>query len=47
MKTACVLQDRTGWWVAIADDTGEKIGGLHDTELDAYRAANASGYVCR
>ncbi len=44
-KKATVCKDRTGYWVAIAHDTDEKIGGLHNTELDAYKAANRAGYV--
>lgn len=47
MKTASVYRHRTGLWVAVADDTGEKIGGFHDSELLAYKAANWAGYVCR
>lgn len=46
-KTAVVYIDKTGYWVAIADDTGQRIGGLHRTELDAYKAANYSGYLVR
>lgn len=44
-KRAIICKDRTGYWVAIARDTGEKIGGLHSTELDAWKAANAAGYL--
>lgn len=47
MKTAVVYKDWTGYWVADADDTGEKIGGYHATELDAYKAANRAGYIVR
>jgi len=46
-KTACVYKDRTGYWVALADDTKERIGGFLDSELQAYKAANASGYRVR
>jgi len=45
MKEAFVYKDRTGYWVAEARDTGHKLGGFHDTELDAYRYANRSGYI--
>ena len=45
MKKALVYKDRTGYWVAEARDTGEKIGNLHSTELDAYKAANRAGYL--
>lgn len=44
-KRATVCKDRTGYWVAISRDTGEKIGGLHNTELAAYKAANNAGYI--
>ena len=44
-KKATVCKDKTGYWVAIAHDTGEKLGGLHNSELDAYKAANWAGYV--
>lgn len=47
MKTAYVWKHWSGWWVAVADDTGERIGGFHDNELDAYKAANSRGYLCR
>jgi hypothetical protein len=47
MKTAVVYKDRTGYWVAVADDTGRRIGGLHLTELYAYKASNNEGYVVR
>lgn len=47
MKEAIVYEDRTGYWVAKADDTGEEIGGFHDDELTAYKAANRDGYVVR
>ena len=47
MKYAVVYKDRSGYWVAIADDTGKKINGFHDTELDAYKAANRNGYIVR
>ena len=47
MKEAVVYKDRTGYWVAVADDTGEKIGGFHDTELAAYKAANRKRYIVR
>ena len=47
MKTAIVYKDRTGYWVALADDTNEKIGGFHNTELEAYKAANRKGYLVR
>jgi hypothetical protein len=45
MKKATVSKDRTGYWVAYAHDTRENIGGLHSSELEAYKAANAAGYV--
>jgi len=44
-KKAIVCKDSTGYWVAIARDTDEKLGGLQDSELDAYKAANAAGYL--
>lgn len=44
-KTATVCKDQTGYWAAFAHDTGERLGGLHSTELDAYRAANSRGYL--
>jgi hypothetical protein len=47
IKTACVYKDKTGYWVAWADDTKEKLGGLHDTELQAHKEANARGYLVR
>ena len=47
MKTAVVHKHKTGLWEAIADDTGNRIGGLYETELDAYKAANWAGYVVR
>lgn len=47
MKTAIVYKNRSGYWVAEADDTSEKIGGYHDDELSAYKAANQAGYVVR
>ena len=47
MKEAVVFKDRTGYWVAMADDTGNRIGGFHDSELDAYKAANINGYIVR
>ena len=45
MKKAVVYKDRTGYWVAVAKDTGERLGGLYSSELDAYKAANVAGYV--
>ena len=48
MKTATVYKDKTGYWVAKADDTGKKLGeGLYNTELEAYKAANFYGYLVR
>lgn len=47
MKTAIVGKDRTGLWVAVDEKTNEKIGGYHDTELEAYKAANRAGYIVR
>jgi len=47
MKEAIVYKDSTGYWVARADDTNKKIGGFHDSELAAYRAANQAGYIVR
>jgi hypothetical protein len=44
-KTAYVGKDSSGYWVACAYDTGKNIGGLHSTELDAFKAANAAGYI--
>lgn len=44
MKTAIVRRDRTGWWVVL-DSSGRQIGGLHDSELDAYKYANSNGYI--
>lgn len=44
-KKAFVCKDSTGYWIAEARDTGEKIGGLHSTELEAYKAANRAGYL--
>lgn len=47
MKEAVVFKDRTGYWVAVADDTNQRIGGFHNSELEAYKAANRSGYIVR
>lgn len=44
-KTAVVTKDRTGYWVAFARDTNQNIGGLHSSELEAYKAANSAGYL--
>jgi len=44
-KEARVYKDRTGYWVAVDNKTNQKIGGLQDTELDAYKIANWNGYV--
>ena len=41
---AYVYQDRTGYWVVEDARTGEKVGGYHDSELDAYRYAFNAGY---
>ncbi|MCK5612839.1 hypothetical protein KAR91_63790 [Candidatus Pacearchaeota archaeon] len=46
-KEAIVYKDRTGWWVAEDYKTGKKIGGFHDSELLAYKAANFNGYIVR
>ncbi len=46
MKTAIVRIDKTGYWVVI-DDNGNQVGGLHSTELEAYKAANYNGYLVR
>ena len=45
MKIATVCIDRTGYWVAIAHDTGKNIDAFHSTELAAYKAANGAGYI--
>jgi len=47
MRIAYVYKLRSGYWVAVVDKTGERIGGLYDTELDAYKAAARAGYVVR
>jgi hypothetical protein len=47
MKEAIVYKDRTGYWVAEALDTKEKLGGLQSTELQAYKTANSRGYIVR
>ena len=44
-KEAQVYKDRTGYWVAEDRKTREKLGGLHSSELEAYKAANYRGYV--
>ncbi len=46
-KTATVGKERSGYWAAIDDKTGHRIGGLQDSELDAYKVANANGYLVR
>ena len=46
-KEAIVYKDRTGYWVAEDWNTHTKIGGLQDSELDAYKIANANGYVVK
>ena len=45
MKEAIVYKDRTGYWVAADRATGRKIGGFCDSELEAYKKANANGYI--
>jgi hypothetical protein len=45
MKEAIVFKHRSGAWAAKDRDTGKLIGGLHDTELEAYKAAGREGYV--
>jgi hypothetical protein len=47
MKEAVVYKSTSGYWVAECIKTGLKIGGYHDSELDAYKAANRSGYLVR
>lgn len=47
VKEAIIYKSTTGWWVAEDDKTGKKIGGYHDTELEAYQAANREGYIAR
>jgi hypothetical protein len=45
MKKANVYKDKTGWWVAEDDTTYERIGGFHDSELEAYKSTNAAGCI--
>jgi len=45
VKKATVCKDRTGYWVAFAHDTNSNIGGFYNSELAAYKAANAAGYL--
>ena len=47
VKEAVVYEDRTGYWVAEDWNTQQKIGGLQDSELEAYKIANANGYIVR
>ena len=47
MKYAIVYRDRTGWWAVECRDSGKRIGGLCDSELDAYKLANSEGYLVR
>ena len=47
MKEAIVYKDQTGYWVAEDWNTGKKIGGFKNSELEAYKAANYHGYVVR
>jgi hypothetical protein len=44
-KRATVCKDKTGYWVVTAHDTGERIGGFYNSELQAYKAANLFGYI--
>lgn len=44
-KRAIVYKDRSGYWVAEDVCTNEKLNGFHDSELQAYKAANARGYI--
>lgn len=46
MKKAIVGMSRTGYWEVTCDDTGRSLG-FYSTELDAYKAANAAGYLVR
>ena len=45
MKEALVYKDQTGYWVAEDRKTNKMIGGYCDSELEAYKRANAYGYV--
>ena len=48
IKEAIVCKDSTGYWVAIDRKTGERVDGrLHESELQAYQAANFRDYVVR
>lgn len=45
MKEAMVYKDRTGYWVVEDRTTNRRIGGYCDSELEAYKRANANGYI--
>ena len=45
-KTAWVYKHRTGWWAVKDNVTGQRVGGLFETELEAMKYANAQGYIC-
>lgn len=45
MKKARVYMHKTGWWIVEDRATGLQVGRFHDTELDAYKAANFEGYI--
>lgn len=45
MKYARVFKHKTGYWAAEDCKTGRLISGLHDTELEAYKAASSDGYI--
>jgi hypothetical protein len=47
MKEAFIYKHRSGCWVAEASDTKEKLGGFHDTELQAIKAENDYGYIAK
>jgi hypothetical protein len=47
MKEAIVYKDRSGYWKVEECDTGRQIGNLCASELEAYKLANASGYIVR
>jgi len=44
-KEAIVVKDRSGWWAVKDRATLKRVGGLYDTELQAYQAANRAGYI--
>lgn len=44
-KEAIVYKRKSGLWAAEERDSRRRIGGLYDTEMEAYRVANNAGYL--